>query len=173
MEISSFEEISVFAREHFRRIFNIDHNSEFIHDEDTHLKELYYRETADIFCYRHENKIVGVTLMAPSDWNSYYIRHHSVLEEQRGWGITQGFLEEVLLPQLTRLGVKRVQAETSPENFAIITILTRLGFNITGTMNSERWASTLYFTKFLAPRNKSVFLKQFCFGNTPQSKESR
>lgn len=168
-----FDEIATFAATHFERIFEIENrDNPFLNNEPSGYKERYYRETADIFGYRLDGELIGVTLSEPLDWNSYHVRHHSVLEKFQGLGITQGFLNEVVIPELKKLNVKRIQIETSPANLPVIQILTRLRFNITGTVLSERWGANLCMTKFLDPRNESVFLEQFCFGNHPQAKNS-
>lgn len=168
VEACTLEVLQKFGQEHFHRFFFLDSNdSAFLHTEDGALKMKYYEQMADVFCHRLDGKIIAVSLCQPGDWNSYYVRHHSILEPYRGLGITQQFFQ-LLVDELGRHGVKRIQMETAPANFPIISILTRLKFNITGSMLSERWGNTLYFTKFLDPLNKSVFLKQFCFGNNPQ-----
>jgi hypothetical protein len=43
-------------------------------------------------------------------------------------------------------------------------IATRLKFNQTGTLLSERWGAMVHFTKFLSEEKEEVFLRQFCSG---------
>jgi len=58
----------------------------------------------------------------------------------------------VLFEILKSAGVERIEADTSPGNFASMTVMTRLRFNLTGTVLSERWGAMMHFTKFLDER---------------------
>lgn len=172
IELSSFDEVYEYARENFDRIFELDkkHNP-FVHWEDKGVKERYYRETMDVFVVKREGTLIGINVCGPSDWSSYYLRHSSVLPEAQGNMALSGFIQ-FIIDKMEQLGVKRLQAETSPANLPIIQILTRLRFNLAGMQLTERWGAIMLLTKFLDKKNEGVFLDQFCFGNHPQASES-
>jgi hypothetical protein len=65
---------------------------------------------------------------------------------------------------LGQAGVRRFELDTSPANMATIQVLTRLRFNVTGHITSERWGALLRLTKFLDERAEEVFLDSFCSG---------
>ena len=65
---------------------------------------------------------------------------------------------------LRAAGVERVEADTSPSNMATLHLLSRLRFNPTGTVLTDRWGAHIKFTRYLDDAAEQVFLDQFCTG---------
>jgi hypothetical protein len=80
---------------------------------------------------------------------------------------------KVLFEELKRVGVERVECDTSPANLVMVHIMGRLRFNVTGTCLSERWGAYIHFTRFLNSDNERTFLRQFCSGVKYQLRGSR
>jgi hypothetical protein len=160
---SNFDSALPFIREHYAEIFHEDPNiSPFVTKIDA-ARQRYYRAAGDFFEFVHDGCTVGLLIGTPIDWGSYYIRSAAALPRYQGKQIIQRFFP-VLFEQLKRAGVERVEADTSPSNMATMHLLTRLRFNMTGTVLSERWGANVRFTKFLDAASEAVFLDQFCSG---------
>jgi ribosomal protein S18 acetylase RimI-like enzyme len=164
----SYEEISRFVTEHFEEVYD-EPDSPFLWLAPHEARARYYASFGDLFGFRQDGRIVGIAACAPSDWSTYYIRNVSFLPDIEGQGISQAFLKN-LIQILPRHGVERLELETAPSNFGVIQIVTRLGFNVTGQSNTERWGSLLRFTRFLDSNFERVFLDRFCCGRKPQLK---
>jgi hypothetical protein len=54
---------------------------------------------------------------------------------------------------------------------ATLHLLTRLRFNPTGTLLSDRFGATIHFTRFLDDASEDVFWRQFCTGVGYQRRE--
>ena len=134
-------------------------------------KTRYYEVFGDFFEFFHGDELAGLLVCTPTDWSSYYIRSAAMLPKFQGRRIVQHFYTSVLFPTLQRAGVERVEFDTSPSNMAMMHIATRLRFNNTGTILSERWGAMIHFTKFLAVDKEEVFLRQFCAGVKYQTRE--
>ncbi|HVU03473.1 MAG TPA: GNAT family N-acetyltransferase, partial [Polyangiaceae bacterium] len=126
-------------------------------------KERYYRLAADFFEFKEGRRTVGLFVCNAVDWSTYYIRSAAVLPEYQGLRLSHGFVA-FLLETLRGLGVERVEADTSPSNFATLAILTGFHFNVTGTTLSDRWGAQLRLTRYLDTECEDVFLRQFCSG---------
>jgi RimJ/RimL family protein N-acetyltransferase len=151
-----------FIQEHYGAIFESEGDDRFLH-EPLDPPKLRFLSTTDIFLFHHGTRLIGVLIAHPTDWSSYYIRTTGFLKEyqSRGYGFAWA---ERACEVLAAAGVGRIEAETTPNNFACIRVLTRLGFNITSTVNSERWGNMVRFTKFLSEDAETHFLDQFCTG---------
>src|SRR6185503_19487640 len=97
------------------------------------------------------------------DWSTYHIRFCAFLPEYQGRQLLQRFFP-TFFRILKQAGVERIETETSPSNLAIMHIMNRFHFNVTGTLMSERWGALVRFTKFLDEESERVFLQQFCTG---------
>jgi hypothetical protein len=116
---------------------------------------------------------VGLLVCTPLDWSSYYVRSAALLPEYQGRQAIQHFLSGVLFPELAFAGVERVELDTSPSNLAMMHIATRLRFNPTGTLLTERWGALVHFTRYLTADGERVFLDKFCEGPRYQTREAR
>jgi N-acetylglutamate synthase-like GNAT family acetyltransferase len=160
---STFDRALPFIHSHYAEIFHEDPTVSPFVTKVNAARQRYYRAAGDFFEFVHEGRTVGLLIGTPIDWGSYYIRSAAVLPSYQGKKIIQRFFP-VLFAQLKRAGVERVEADTSPSNMATMHLLTRLRFNMTGTMLSERWGAHVHFTKFLDEASEGVFLEQFCSG---------
>jgi RimJ/RimL family protein N-acetyltransferase len=160
---SSFAESRAFVAEQYQTIFEEEGAGPFA-TEVRSAKQRYYDLAGDFFAVRDEARTVGLLVCTPADWSSYYIRSAAMLPEYQGARIIQTFYTSVLFPTLQAAGVERIELDTSPANLAMMHIATRLKFNQTGTLLSERWGALVHFTKFLDDEQESVFLRQFCAG---------
>jgi hypothetical protein len=169
---SSFDSALPFIHNHYAEIFHEDPTvSPFVTKVDA-ARQRYYRAAGDFFEFVHEGRTVGLLIGTPIDWGSYYIRSAAALPSYQGKKVIQRFFP-VLFEHLKRAGVERVEADTSPANMATMHLLTRLRFNMTGTVLSERWGAHVHFTKFLDEASEGVFLEQFCSGVKYQLRERR
>lgn len=163
VRLASYDECVPFVRRHYAEIFQEDGSSPFTTARVDPAKERYYRHAGDFFAFELEGEMVGLVIGTPSDWSTYYIRSAAILPAHSGKKTIQSLLP-VLFEVLKAAGVERVEADTSPSNLAVITILTRLSFNVTGTVLTDRWGAHVQLTRFLADDREEVFLRQFCAG---------
>jgi ribosomal protein S18 acetylase RimI-like enzyme len=153
-----------FVVANYERVFEEDPaTSPFMQEVASPAKARYFEQMADCFEFRVGHATGGFMICTPVDWNTYYIRLTAILPEYRGMKFAQNFLP-ALFEILKVAGIDRVETDTSPSNLAVINILNKLQFNVTGTTLSERWGSLLKFTKFLNVQSEEVFLRQFCAG---------
>jgi hypothetical protein len=115
---------------------------------------------SDAFLFRVGSRPVGLLLANPVDWSTYYMRSVAILSEFRERHLLTRFMERSYEP-LRKAGVERIEGECSPANTPMMRMLVGQGFLVTSTANSERWGSTVRFTKFLTEDSEAVFLRQF------------
>lgn len=159
---SSFARSLDFIVEHYPKIFEESPDSPF-KMRATSSKARYY-ELCDVFEFVRGGSPVGVMISAPSDWGTYYFRSAGLLPSVQGSGVIKKFLTHVLFRVLTDAGVERVELDVSPANLAMVHLVTRLAFNVTGTTLTERWGAHTRFTKYLNTGCERVFMNQFCSG---------
>jgi hypothetical protein len=170
---SSFEETAPFVRENVAAMFDEDpEGSPFLEGSSTGAKARYYSRFGDFFEFRSDGKPVGVLVCTPVDWSTYYIRFCAFLPEYQGRQLLQKFFPE-FFRILQMAGIERVETETSPSNLAVMHMMNRFRFNVTGTSLSERWGALVRFTKFLDAASEQVFLRQYCTGIQYQTRGNR
>lgn len=157
----SYDEAMSFVRAHYKDIFPSVPGSPFARIETSPAKERYYRHAADFFEFRKGGQSVAILICDPIDWGSYYIRSAAALPDHHGHAAIQRFFP-FLFAALSRAGVDRVEAETSPTNATSVQHLTRLGFRVTGTLMTERWGALVRLVKFLSGPAEATFVQQFC-----------
>jgi RimJ/RimL family protein N-acetyltransferase len=160
---TSYEAAAPFVGEHYRAIFHEDANSTFSTTRLNQQKANYYRLAGDFFEIKKEERTIGLVVGTPVDWSTYYIRSAAILPEFQRRQLAPEVLR-ILFVHLGAAGVDRVEADTSPSNLRVVRILTDLGFNVTGSVLSERWGAQVRFTRFLDAPSEEVFLRQFCMG---------
>lgn len=170
VEYSSFEQTAGFVSQHYAAIFEQTEGSVFTGGK-VGARERYYREVGDFFAFKLEERTIGVLVCTPVDWSTYYFRSGALLPEYQDRKLMQSFVP-LLFALLAAAGVERIEADTAPSNLRMMQLLTRLEFNVTGTVLSERWGAQVHFTKFLMEAEQDVFLKQFCSGVKYQMKRS-
>ncbi len=166
---STFERSTPFIREHYQTIFEENEESPFA-ARLAGRKERYYRVAADFFEFKDGEATVGLLIGTPVDWSTYYIRSAAALPKYQGKKIIQRFFPK-MFDVLREAGLERVEADTSPSNMATLHLLTRLRFNPTGSLLSDRWGAMVHFTRFLGEQSEDVFLRQFCTGVGYQLRE--
>jgi hypothetical protein len=171
VEYSSFERASVFVARNYAEIFEQGpENSVFTGGKVSSAKARYYDRVGDFFEFTLAGCTIGLLVCTPVDWSTYYLRSGAVLREYQGRKLLQRFLP-TLFDTLSVSGVERIEADTSPANLAMMHVLTRLRFNVTGTLLTERWGAHVHFTKFLDRDSEADFLQQFCAGIKYQARE--
>lgn len=173
VESTSYDPAAAFVHEHYAALFDEDPSSPFRTRLGDGAKKRYYQLAADLFRFAHQGRTVGLLVCEPLDWSSYYLRSTAVLREYQGRQLVPRFCSRVLFPELERAGVERVECDTSPANLAMMHIMGRLRFNVTGTNLSERWGANVHFTKFLGAECEAIFLRQFCSGVMYQRRASQ
>jgi hypothetical protein len=169
VQYSSYEKSSIFIKEHYSDIFEQNPEDPFV-SENSIAKTNYFKHLGDFFEFYHIDQIVGLLLCTPTDWNTYYLRSGAVLKNYHGRKLLQRFFP-ILADILKIGGVERIETDTSPSNLAMMHILTKLRFNVTGNILTDRWGAHIHFTKFLNETCEKVFLDQFCSGVKYQTKE--
>lgn len=159
---SSYDAALPFIREHYAAIFEEPSDSPF-HVVSASSKARYYRASGDFFEFREGESTVGLLVGTPVDWSSYYLRSAAVIPSHQGKKVVQRFFP-ILFGVLADAGVERVEADTSPANLATLHLLTRLRFNVSGMVLTERWGAHVHFTRFLDEAAEATFLGQFCSG---------
>jgi hypothetical protein len=168
---SDYERASPFVTEHYATIFEDRPDSPFV--SKVNASRARYYALADFFTIERDGSTVGLVVCAPSDWSTYYVRSAALLPRYQGSGVIQRFFSKVLFDVLERAGVERVEVDVSPANLPMVHIVTRLSFNASGTLLTERWGAQTRFTKLLCPRGRQVFLDQFCAGVKYQLRGTR
>ena len=135
----------------------------FLSEDFSVEKRKYYQELSDTFLICEKDRIIpiGMFIGTVFDWSTFYARYTYLLPEYRGSKIYQRFFSS-LLDVLKQHNVSRVMADVAPHNTRSLHVLFKLGFNISGTVLSERWGALVQSTCFLKNENKSIFNQQFC-----------
>ena len=169
---SSVERIRSFMSAHYAEIFEDDPERHRFLTEPFDDAKLRYLETADVFEIQYRQRVVGTLIAGPSDWSTYYLRSMAVLRPYQGRQ-THAAIMSFLFEKLRDAGVRRVEADTSPANLAVIQVLTRMRFNVTGSFLTERWGAVLRLTKYLEGEAEGTFLNTFCSGIHYQRRPAR
>jgi GNAT superfamily N-acetyltransferase len=167
---SDIERALPFVTAHYATIFEEAAGpNRFFAEPFDESKFRYYRR-ADVFEMVHQGHTVGLAIGAPSDWSTYYLRTMAIVPGYQG-----RHLPRVILPFLFGVlrgaGVRRFEIDTSPSNMATIQLLTRMRFNVTGQLLSDRWGALLRATKYLDEDAEDVFLGSFCTGIRYQTRD--
>jgi hypothetical protein len=171
VDYGSFATASAFIAEHYAEIFEqVPGASVFTGGHSSTARARYYHSVADFFHFMHGSSIVGLLVCTPLDWSTYYLRSGALLPTYQNAKLMQRFVP-LIFGTLARAGVERVETDTSPSNFRMMQLLTHLGFNVSGTVLTERWGAHVKFTKFLDEQSERVFLDQFCVGVKYQLRE--
>jgi hypothetical protein len=160
---SSFERSLPFIEENYARIFEDGEDARFARVSKADPRVQYYRTVGDFFEFKQAERTVALLIGTAMDWSTYYIRSAAALPEVQGRKLIQRFFPE-MFSVLKAAGVERVEADTSPCNMATLHLLSRLRFNPTGTVLSDRWGAMIKFTRYLDDAAEQVFLDQFCTG---------
>ncbi len=174
VELTSFEAAMPFISAHYELIFEEQPGSSKF-KQDTSIrgaKERYYQHCGDFFDFRCDGESVGLLIGAAADWSTYYIRSAAILPGFQGKRLHRLFFP-TLFDALRGAGIERVEADTSPSNFAVLRVLESLSFNPTGMTLSDRWGAHVHLTKYLDESSETVFLDQFCSGVAYQRQDRR
>lgn len=165
IEQSSYEAAEPFVAAHYPSIFEEEAApSPFSSSQRSTSKARYYQATADFFEFKQASRTIGLAVCTPLDWSTYYVRSAALLPEHQGSQAIQHFFSRLVFGVLREAGVERVELDVAPSNLAMMHVVTRLRFNATGTLLSERWGAHVHFTKFLSRDSESTFIEQFCSG---------
>jgi hypothetical protein len=173
IEQSSYEAAAPFVREHYPTIFEEETSAApFSTSKLDSSKARYYQAIGDFFEFKAGARTVGLVVCTPLDWGTYYVRSAALLPEYQGFQPIQHFFSRLVFDVLQQAGVERVELDVAPSNLAMMHVVTRLRFNATGTLLSERWGAHVHFTKFLSPVSEHTFIEQFCSGPKYQLRHS-
>ena len=162
---SSYEAAAPFVSEHYPTIFEEDASpAPFSTSQLDSSKARYYQAIGDFFEFKAGERTVGLVVCTPLDWGTYYVRSAALLPEYQGFQPIQHFFSRLVFEVLRSAGVERVELDVAPSNLAMMHVVTRLRFNATGTLLSERWGAHVHFTKFLSESSEHTFIEQFCSG---------
>lgn len=168
IRLVDFSEVTHFIQKNHLPIFDEGQwGNPFFKENSTLGKLRYLEDYADCFMYFKAEQAYAVTICTLSDWSSYYLRYGAFLKDYQNTGRAQLFLNH-LIGVLKNTEVNRIETDISPANLSNLHIFNKLGFNITGINNTERWGSLIRMTKFLNTKAENVFLDQFCQGPRPQ-----
>ena len=167
---SSFDQARPFIETNYSTIFEDGGDDRFFNSQSRTLKARYYRVAGDFFEFKQGPRTVGLLIGTAVDWSTYYIRSAASLPEVQGSQMIQRFFT-AMFAHLQAAGVERVEAETSPTNLAVIHLLSRMRFNPSGTVLTDRWGALLKLTRYLDEGAERVFVNQFCSGVHYQTKD--
>lgn len=168
---SSFEQAWPFIEAHYTTIFEDPGTGPFSGRCATRLVERYYRVVGDFFEFKQGERTVALLIGTALDWSTYYMRSAAALPEIQGKQVIQRFLPE-MFAVLEAAGVERLEADISPSNMAMLHLLSRVRFNPSGMLLTDRWGALQRFTRFLSEGAERVFIQQFCSGVHYQLKHS-
>ncbi|HEY4117201.1 MAG TPA: GNAT family N-acetyltransferase [Byssovorax sp.] len=157
--MGTFDDATPFVEAHYPGIFTA-HGTKFLADEMTAAKRRF-AAGMDVFLCRADGGVVGVFMGHPLDWSSYYMRSAALLPQYRDRRVLTRLVEAMYAP-LRAAGVERMEGDVAPTNLPMMKMLTGLGWIPGGTLNSERWGSTVRFVKYLREEAEDVFARQFC-----------
>jgi len=166
---SSFDQALPFIEVNYSTIFEDEGDARFFNPQSPTLKARYYRIAGDFFEFKQGPRTVGLLIGTAVDWSTYYIRSAAALPEIQGSQMIQRFFTP-MFAFLKAAGVERIEAETSPTNMAVIHLLSRMRFNPSGTVLTDRWGALLRLTRYLDEGAERVFIKQYCAGVHYQTK---
>ncbi len=158
VEIAHFEEAVPFIARHYATIFATE-PGRFLEEKLSDAK-LRFLAQCDVFVCRDAGVVVGVFIGHPSDWATYYARSFAILPQLRERKIFKSFFAQ-LASELSAAGVDRIEVDTSPANVAANRLFMSLGFLISASMNTDRWAAMVRYTKYLSPEAERCFLRQY------------
>jgi hypothetical protein len=164
VRLGSFQGALPFVSSNYAAIFEHDSGSPFRPDALSPAKARYYERCADIFEFVRAGETIGLLVCDPLDWSTYYVRSAAVLPGHQGRQLVQRFFSAFAFELLAQSGVARVDIDISPSNLAMHHIATRLRFNPTGTLLTDRWGALTRFTKFLSTDEERIFVDTFCSG---------
>ena len=124
-------------------------------------KHHYLLANCDLFEIRHHGQTVGVVVGEPKDWSTYYIRMFAIVQAYQRPALIRRFSRTCIVDPLTRHGVQRITADTSPANLAMSRFLTEFRFYVTGQQLTDRWGPAVQYTKFLDPACEAAFHARF------------
>lgn len=158
---ASLDEAQEFASAHYAIIFGSDpQDQRFFVEPSTPAKARFLAES-DRFLFREGDRAIGLLIGHPTDWSTYYWRSVAFLSEHQGRGLLAAALEHTDAV-MGAAGVVRVEGDVAPNNYRQLRLLLRLGYSVTGSVNSERWGAMLRLTKHLTPEAEQIFTTQFC-----------
>jgi RimJ/RimL family protein N-acetyltransferase len=161
VEVGTFrDDAAPFIAEHYAAIFGTQDPSRFF-VEATSAAKRHFGDEMDVLCFRDAGRTIGILVGHPVDWSTYYFRTVALLPEYRDQGLFAAGLKRAH-QVLAVSGADRAEGECSPTNLPMMRALTKLGYVVTATVNSERWGATVRFTKHLRPEAEAVFVRQFC-----------
>lgn len=161
VHLATLDEALAFTRAHYADIFGSNVTDTRFLTETSSPAKLRFLAEADRFVFRDGGEAIGLLVGHPTDWSTYYWRTVAFLPEYQGRGLLAAVLERTDRV-MCEAGVARVEGEAAPTNYRQIRLLARLGYCVTGTVNSERWGTMLRLTKFLATDAEQAFVMQFC-----------
>ena len=160
LENGTADEGLAFVAQHYAAIFGAPGGeSRFLADPMTEAKRRFCADM-DVLLFRDAGKVIGIQMAHPSDSSSYYMRTVAILPEYRERGLLTQMMDRIYAP-LPAAGVERIEGDCSPANTAMVKMLVRQGFVITGQALTERWGAYVHWTKFLRADGEDVFRRQF------------
>ncbi|HEY8428818.1 MAG TPA: GNAT family N-acetyltransferase [Sandaracinaceae bacterium] len=161
VQLASLDEALAFTARHYARIFGSDPADDRFYAEALTPAKLRFLAVSDRFSFWENEEPIGLLMGNPIDWSTYYWRTVAFLPEHQGRGLLAAVLEHT--DRVMRdAGIVRVEGETSPNNYRQMRLLLRLGYQVTGSVNSERWGTLLRLTKYLDEAAEEKFARQFC-----------
>lgn len=150
-----------FTKVNYARIFGMDPaDQRFFVDAQTPAR-MRFLAASDRFLFREAGETIGLLIGNPVDWSTYYWRSVAFLPEHQGRGFLAAALEHTDAV-MRAAGIVRVEGEAAPNNYKQVRLLLRLGYCVTGSVNSERWGTLLRLTKYLDTSAEDKFVTQFC-----------
>jgi hypothetical protein len=134
-------------------------------------KSKYFAEISDCFGFFSEGRLIGVYVLSVTDWSTYYVRLCALLPEAEAGFLPHLFLKEVIKILGSFNAVERIEVETSPGNFSVVSLLNRLGFQASGLNLSERWGAIQKFTHHLRPEIQKNFSEHFSLIDLTQKRD--
>lgn len=154
------QDAAPFIAQHYAAIFTPEGTSRFFTERQTEAKRRFAEEM-DVLCFRDAERTIGILVGHPQDWSTYYFRSVALLSDYRNRRLLALTLERAH-EVLRQHEVDRAEGECSPANAPMMRTLTKLGYFVTATVNSERWGAMVRLTKHLQPEAEEVFVRQFC-----------
>ncbi len=138
----SFATLEVYLKRHYATLFDA---KEYLADP---RKTLFFEGLADAAMLMDGMTEAGGFLGEQNEWNSYYIRHISIVPMYQNRGLWTAALRKII-DEVGKLGLQALTIDTSCTNHRQIHILNKHGFIIQGLTTSPAWGNLLRFSLIL------------------------
>ncbi len=146
---------------HYNEVFDSAASNYIVSAEEKNRMRLifenYQNIHTDLIIVRDENKNFVAHFMGESeDHTTYYLRNAGLIHSYRQKRLATNFIS-AFMNYLYSLGYSRVTSQHHGNNNAVLILMLKLGFHISGMETREEWGTLIKLVKHLNPERAIVF----------------